>query len=132
MKTSSPGQARGLIRGVILAESLRPGTSFDGHGMRVLRCSRYEVTGAAAWQPTVWTAIEFDAPAEAAGPLARELSEILLSPGWYVNWTDGHESTIVFPGRIFRYLQGDAQGRAAAQEHGRQCGVPGPQLDWTD
>jgi hypothetical protein len=21
----------------------------------------------------------------------------LLSPGWYVNWTDGDESTIVFP-----------------------------------
>jgi hypothetical protein len=34
-----------LVRGLILAESLKPGTAFHGHGMRVTRCSRYAVTG---------------------------------------------------------------------------------------
>lgn len=129
---SRAGQGQRLIRGTLLAESLRPGISIGGHGMRIVRCSRYEVTGAAADQPPVWTAIEFDAPAEEAGALAQALSESLLSPGWYVNWTDGDESTIVFPGTVFRYRRGDLQARAAAQEHGRQCGVPEAQLDWTD
>ena len=36
-----------VIRGAILAESLKPGTGFDGHGMRITRCARYEVTGVA-------------------------------------------------------------------------------------
>jgi hypothetical protein len=73
-------------------------------------------------------------PGPAAHPrhLACREPQSLLSPGWYVNWTDGDESTIVFPGTVFRYRRGDLQARAAAQEHGRQCGVPEAQLDWTD
>ena len=38
-----------------LAESLKIGTGLDGHGMRLVRCARYEVTGAADYQPAVWT-----------------------------------------------------------------------------
>ena len=55
-----------VIRGAILAESLKPGTGFDGHGMRITRCARYEVTGAADYQPPIWTLIEFEAPASGA------------------------------------------------------------------
>lgn len=121
-----------LIRGAILAESLRPGTGFDGRGMRITRCSRYEVGGTADYQPPVWTLIEFEAPAESAAALAGDLADCLLSPGWYANWNSDAEATVVFPGRIFRYPHGDAAGRQAAQEHGRRCGVPEPQLDWTD
>ncbi len=117
---------------MILAESLRPGTSFGGHGMRVLRWSRYEVTGAAKYQPSLWTAIEFELPAEEAPALAEELAASLLSPGWYANWTGLAEATVIFPGKIFRYRRGDQAARAAAQQHGRECGVPEPQLDWTD
>lgn len=121
-----------VIRGVILAESLKPGTGFGGHGMRVVRCSRYEVRNAADCQPPVWTAIEFEAPEDNAATLAEELAGCLLSPGWYANWNSGTEATIVFPGKIFRYKRGDQAARQAAQEHGRACGVPDPQLDWTD
>ena len=39
---------------------------------------------------------------------------------------------MVFPGRVFRYRRGDVAARQAAQEHGRRCGVPESQLDWTD
>jgi hypothetical protein len=121
-----------LIRGTLLAESLRPGAEFDGHGMRITRCARYEVNGVPDYQPPVWTAIEFEAPAANADALASDLADSLLSPGWYVNWNSDAEATIVFPGRVFRYPRGDAAGRQEAQEHGRRCGVPEPQLDWTD
>lgn len=121
-----------LIRGAILAESLRPGTGFDGRGMRIIRCRRYEVDGTADYQPPVWTLIEFEAPAEHAGALASDLAGRLLSPGWYANWNSDTEATVVFPGKVFRYPRGDAAGRHEAQEHGRKCGVPEPQLDWTD
>jgi hypothetical protein len=121
-----------VIRGTLLAESLRPGTGFDGRGMRVIRCSRYEVSGTAEYQPPVWTAIEFEAPAQNADALASDLADSLLNPGWYVNWNSDTEATIVFPGKVFRYPRGDAAARQKAQEHGRRCGVPEPQLDWTE
>jgi hypothetical protein len=49
--------------------------------------SRYEVTGVPAYQPSVWTAIEFEAPEESAPALADTLADSLLEPGWYVNWS---------------------------------------------
>ena len=132
MEQAASAQGRRAIRGLILAESLQPGTVLPGHGMRVTRCSRYQVTDAAAYQPPVWTAIEFEAPEQNAAALAGDLAGCLLSPGWYANWNSEDEATIVFPGKIFRYRHGDVAARQAAREHGRRCGVPEPQLDWTN
>jgi len=127
------GQGTGaVIRGAILAESLKPGTGFDGHGMRIIRCARFEVAGAADYQPPIWTLIEFEAPASSSDALAGELADSLLSPGWYANWNSDTEATVVFPGKIFRYSRGDQAGREEALAHGRSVGVPEPQLDWTD
>ncbi len=67
---SSPRTA--VIRGVILAESLKTGSAIGGHDMRLVRCSRYEVSGVAAYQPPVWTAIEFEAPEASAAALADD------------------------------------------------------------
>jgi hypothetical protein len=39
MTTDTP-----VIRGTILAESIKPASSFAGHGMRVINWSRYEVS----------------------------------------------------------------------------------------
>lgn len=122
----------GVITGAILAESLRPGTSLDGRGMRIVRYSRYQVTGNAPYQPPVWMAIEFEAPETSSAGLADDLAGCLLEPGWYANWNSDTEATVVFPGKVFRYRRGDRAAREAAQEHGRKCGVPEPQLDWTD
>jgi hypothetical protein len=122
----------GVIRGAILADSLRTGTALAGHDMHILQLSRYEVADAAEYQPRIWTLIEFEAPASADEALAADLAESLLAPGWYVNWNSDAEATVVYPGKIFRYPRGDADGRRAAQEHGRSVGVPEPQLDWTD
>jgi hypothetical protein len=121
-----------VIRGTILAESIKPGSSFQGHGMRIINWARYDVSGTAECQPPIWTAIEFEAPADSSDALATDLSDVLLLPSWYANWSSNAEATVVFPGRIFRYLRGDEVGRDEAKEFGRQCGVPEHQLDWTD
>lgn len=130
--TRSSATEAPVIRGTILAESIKPGSSFEGHGMRIISWARYEVSGTAEYQPPVWTAIEFEAPADRGDALAAALSDVLLLPSWYANWTSDTEATIVFPGRIFRYPRGDKARREEAQEFGRQCGVPEHQLDWTD
>lgn len=132
MEQRQPSGTGAVIRGGILAESLNPGTGFDGHGMRIVRCARFEVTGAASYQPPVWTLIEFEAPASSSDALASELANRLLSPGWYANWISDAEATAVFPGKIFRYPRGDRAGREEAEAHGRSVGVPEAQLDWTD
>jgi hypothetical protein len=132
MEPGQPSDTERVISGAILAESLNPGTGFNGHGMRIVRCARFEVTDAADYQPPIWTLIEFEAPASSGAALASELAESLLSPGWYANWNSDSEATVVFPGKIFRYARGDQSGREEAKEHGRSVGVPEPQLDWTD
>jgi hypothetical protein len=132
MEHGQPSETEAIIRGGILAESLNPGTGFDGHGMRITRCARFEVTGTAGYQPPIWTLIEFEALASSSDALASELAGGLLSPGWYANWNSDTEATVVFPGKIFRYPRGDQAGREEAKAHGRSVGVPEPQLDWTD
>jgi hypothetical protein len=132
MEQRQHSETGAVIRGGILAESLKPGTGFDGHGMRIIRCSRFKVTGTADYQPPIWTLIEFEAPASSSDTLARELADSLVSPGWYANWNSDTVATVVFPGKIFRYPRGDQAGRKEAETHGRSVGVPEPQLDWTD
>jgi hypothetical protein len=92
MEQGQPLEAEAIIRGGILAESLKPGTGFDGHGMRITRCARFEVTGTADYQPPIWTLIEFEAPASSSEALAGELADSLLSSGWYANLEQRHRS----------------------------------------
>jgi hypothetical protein len=120
----------GVIRGAVIAESLRPGTTLRGCGMTVVRMSRYDVPTAAEHQSPVWTLVEFEAPADIDAALADALAASLLPRGWYANWNSSLESTVVFPGRVFRYPRGDERGRAEAEAHGRACDVPEAQLDW--
>jgi hypothetical protein len=84
------------------------------------------------YQPTVWTALEFDAADGDADALAAAFADVMAEPGWYVNFSSASETFVVYHGRAFRYPRGDAAGRAAAQAHGRAAGVPESQLDWTD
>jgi hypothetical protein len=132
MQTDASTQRTGVIHGALLAESLRPGTVLEGRGISVVRLSRYEVSDTVPWQPPLWTLIEFEAPEASEAALADDLAACLLEPGWYANWNSDTEATVVFPGRVFRYRHGDLAGRQEAQEHGRRCGVPESQLDWTD
>jgi len=81
MGQRQPSETGAIIRGAILAESLK----------RIIRCARFEVTGAADYQPPIWTLIEFEVPASSSDALATELADSLLSPGWYANWNSDTE-----------------------------------------
>jgi hypothetical protein len=119
-----------MIEGTLVAESLRPGTNLENLGLLVRAISRFHVQGTTADQPGVWTAFQFEAAEEQAGELARAFAGALDQPGWYVDFRSPTETFVVFPGRAFRYPRGDEAGRSAAQAHGRQLGIPEPQLDW--
>ncbi len=120
-----------MIEGTSLTESLRVGTSLENLNLTVRKISRYQVRDPAPGQPRIWCALDFEADDADADALARTFADALDRSGWYVNFQSAAESFIVFPDRTFRYPRGDQTGRAEAQAHGRQLGIPGPQLDWT-
>jgi len=127
--------ADGKLVGAIVSESLRPGSSIDGLGLRLLRLARYDITEPAPGQPSRWTLIEFDGDAAVADDLARHLSQSLLDEGgWYANFSTSDEVFVVYAERIFRYSRDDPSNadRRAAEDHGRAQGVPEPQLDWSE
>jgi hypothetical protein len=120
-----------MLTGVLIAESLRVGSELDSVPLRVTKLSRIAVPSAGSAQPGEWTLPAFEAPDEDAGPLAAGLSNCLAEQGgWYVDFHTAREVFVVFAGRVLRYARGDAEGRAAAAEHGRSVGVPEAQLDW--
>jgi hypothetical protein len=123
-----------MLKGTLLAESLRIGAVLEVAGLRATRLSRRDVSASAsAAQPSVWTFLDFEADDDLADPLAQSLADTLLADGgWYADFTVGDDHVVVFAGRIFRYRRGDQSGRAAAAAYGRTVGVPDDQLDWTD
>jgi hypothetical protein len=102
-----------MIRGTLVAESLRVDATLEGVSLNVRTVSR----------------IAADAEAEA---LASALAEVLDESGWYVDFHSPTESFVVFPGRILRYPRGDKAGRAEAEAYARSRGVPDAQLDWPE
>lgn len=123
-----------MVKGTLLAESLRIGASIEIGGLRVTRVSRVDMTGSTTGeQPDAWTLLEFEAEDDVADPLADALARSLLAEGgWYADFTVGDQHVVVFAERIFRYRQGDQDARAEAEGYGRSVGVPQHQLDWTD
>ena len=130
--TTRNGTKKGLLRGAIVCESLKPGTVLDGYEMRITKWRRYEVEDPADHQPPVWTLIEFETPIEDSDALAIRLSKDLASPGWYANWNTELDAIVVFPDKIFRYKRSDKAGRKRAQRYGLDAGVPETQLDWVE
>ncbi len=121
-----------MLKGALLAESLRVGASLEVPGLTVTRVERSDVSGSATpAQPSVWTLLEFEASDAVADQLADALAASLLAEGgWYANFTVGDEHVVVFAGRVFRHRRGDRSGRAEAVAYARQVGVPEHQLDW--
>ncbi|MGP4047619.1 hypothetical protein [Streptomyces sp. 2A115] len=120
-----------MLTGVLIAESLRVGAELDSVPLRVTKLSRIAMPSAAPAQPGEWTLLDFDAPDEAAGPLAAAFADCLAAQGgWYVDFHTAEEVFVVFAGRVFRYARGDTEARAAAVDYGRSVGVPEAQLDW--
>jgi len=123
-----------MIKGLLLAESLRLDAPISVPGLRLSSIRRADVSASVTGgQPPIWTFVEFEGPDEAADPLAQALSASLEPEGgWYADFGVGDEHVVVFARRVFRYPNGDQDGRAAAAEYGRSVGVPEPQLDWSE
>ncbi|WP_328498790.1 hypothetical protein OHS59_43080 [Streptomyces sp. NBC_00414] len=120
-----------MLEGVLVAESLRIGAELSGIPLQVTKIARIAVPTAAADQPRQWTLLHFTAPEADAERLAQRMA-VCLAPtgGWYVDFHTAQETFVVFAGKVFPYPRGQAQGRQAAQAHGRSIGIPEPQLDW--
>jgi hypothetical protein len=121
-----------MLKGTLIAESLRPGTDLRVAGLRLPRLSREDVSASVTpAQPPVWTIFEIEADDDAADTLALLLSRSLLAEGgWYADFVVGGDHVVVYADQIFRYAVGDQAGRAEAEEYGRRVGVPDSQLDW--
>ncbi|MFF3359158.1 hypothetical protein ACFYWN_42745 [Streptomyces sp. NPDC002917] len=122
-----------ILKGVLIAESLRAGGELSGIPLIVVKLSRIEAGSATAGQPGQWTLLDFEAAETDAEELADALAGCLASTGgWYVNYNTSIEAFVVFAGRVFRYPRGDAAGRTKVKEYARSVGVPDTQLDWDD
>jgi hypothetical protein len=123
-----------LLRGRMLTESLRAGAVVEVADLRVVRLWREDVSASTSpGQPSVWTFVDFEAPAERADALAEALAAALLpDDGWYADFEVGVDRVVVFAGRAFRYRKGDAVARSAVVAHGRAAGAPEHQLDRGD
>ena len=122
-----------MIKGTLIAESMRVGAELSGVGLVTRKISRVAAGDVTAGQPELWTFIEFeaeDADVESlAGALANTLDQRL---GWYTDLHTTAETFVVYAGRVFRYPRGDSAGRAEAEAYGRSHGVPENQLDWPE
>ena len=123
-----------MLRGTLIAESLRLDQPFDTDTLRVQSVRRVgPLVGVAADQPDVWTFIEFTADDARGGTLADALAGALSPVGhWYCDFRTNAETFVVFAGLVFRYPRGDADGRAQAAGHARILGVPEEQIDWPE
>ena len=138
-----------MLRGTLLAESLRVGHDLRVADLKVTRIGRHDVSqstvppsdpaeqpdtgggGSTKAQPGIWTFVEFEAPDERAGELADALAAALVAElGWYADFTVGDDRVVVFAGRIFRYRTGDEAARREAVEYGLAAGTPPHQVDW--
>lgn len=118
-----------MLEGVLIAESLRVGTRVRTP-LEVTRIERVAQHDATPAQPRHWTLLHFRIQPDDADRLAAELADALDETGWYADFRSGSMTYVVYPGRVFSYPRGDADGRAAAVAHGHSAGIPAVQLDW--
>ena len=122
-----------VVRGTLIAESLRLGAVLDGLALTTTKISRADLGDVDAGQPRTWTFIEFEIADDDAERLARALERSLQQVGgWYCDFRSDDETFVVFAGRTFRYPRGDASHRTAAVDYGQSVGVPAAQLDWPE
>jgi len=119
-----------VFSGVLIAESLRSGTTLDRLSIVVRRIRRVSQPDATADQPSTWTLIEFELDGADGDAFAQTLAASLDAPGWYADFRSATDSFVVFPNRVFRYARGDAAARSEAAAFGRSLGIPESQLDW--
>ena len=119
-----------MVEGVLIAESLRPGSKLTRIELAVTSVDRVEITEPAAGQPPVWTLISFRSSTDPKH-LASVVSAALSAPGWYADFHDEERKWVIFPdGVVFAFSRGDDTTHQAAIQHGLSLGIPAEQLDW--
>lgn len=120
-----------MIRGTLIAESIKPESSLKGNPITLIEIYREVATNASKDQPRIWTVIDFESSGSAeslADALAQVMNDVPIP--WYCNFTSDDEMFVIYPKRVFRYKVGNSAGRIEAQEYGKFIGVPASQLDW--
>lgn len=122
-----------MYDGVLIAQSLRPGTESDVR-LVVNKITTFETEDAAPNQPTRWTLLHFEVDDADVDALAGWCADSLIADPsvWYADFKNDSEHFVIFPGKIFRYRINDQAERERAVEYGRRLGVPETQLDWGD
>lgn len=124
---------RPTVAGVLIAESLRVGSTLEDLSLRVTNVSRLDAGDVEAGQPRAWTLIHFEAPVEESENLAATLSKTLQRQGgWYCDFRSPDEIVVVFADQVFRYPRGDRRQRREVESYARSVGVPDAQLDWPE
>ena len=121
----------GVVRGVLIVESLRVGTSVAGVPLRVSAVTKFVAPPEPVGGSPTWTFLEFEADLEHVDALSSAFERALDDAlPWYASFKSTSEMFVVFPGRQFRYRLGDAAGKAEAESFARSIGVPESQIDW--
>jgi hypothetical protein len=116
-----------MFKGLLLRESLKDEGILDL--VRVAKTEVWDVENAVDWQPKRWTAISFEGESDRADEVAEAVSRA-MKLAWYANFSTETRVYVVFEGRVFKYVKGDAQARAEAQTYAISVGVPESQVDW--
>lgn len=116
-----------MLSGLLLKESLSDLSLLDS--LNIAKLETWQVTNAASWQPTTWTAVSFEADEDQLESLLEQMSRA-LKPRWYLNASTAERVYVIFQDKVFSYSKGDLIQRQSIQEYARQAGVPENQLDW--
>jgi len=119
-----------MLKGLLLKESLNALHVLDTQ--RVTKTETWQIQNAAANQPSVWTAISFEADESQADALAETLSQSLKPTGWFIDASTEASVYVIFPKKVFKYTRGDEAQRAIAKQYGLSLDIPEKQLDWDE
>lgn len=114
--------------GLLLKESLADPGVLDR--LSVTKVETWELGDTGALEPPVWTAVSFEGDEARADETAELISRAMHPSYWYANIHCTADEIVIFAGKIFRYVRGDADGRSAPEDYARSIGVPEHQLDW--
>ncbi len=117
------------MNGLIIEQSLADPQALKH--VQVTKTEFWQSSNAAPYQPVAWTAQSFTVADEQAQAVSEAL-RLALKPGWYINPSTALHVSVIFPERIFKYIQGDQHQRENAREYGRSLGIPEAQLDWRE
>src|ERR1039457_4522614 len=97
------------VNGLLLKEGLPDVNVLEL--VHIAKTESWQVSNAAAYQPTVWTAVSFEAGDRQADVIADKLSQALKLRGWYITAFSATHDYVLFPSKVFKYRKDDRRQR---------------------